>query len=279
VKHYSEEDLILHYYDEAGRWTTAAGRRQRRSEIEQHVDQCPACAKLYRSLVGTLRLLEPPDGPDRGDQYGLEVWQRIRARLPEPEAPWWAQWLRWNRLAAAAGVAVMVVAAFVAGRWFSTGSTADNPPPIASLPAPSTSAQAAPATDGRQSILLTSVADHLDRSERVLTDIMNTTNGDISTEQQWAADLVSASRLYRYEAIDIGEQSVAGVLDELERNLLEVVHSPSRITAAQLDDVRRRIDAAALLFKVRVLGDELRQRELAMPSAAPHARAVTSQIS
>jgi hypothetical protein len=69
------------------------------------------------------------------------------------------------------------------------------------------------------------------------------------------------------------------VLDELERNLLEVVHSPSQITAAQLDDVRRRIDAAALLFKVRVLGDELRQRELAMPSAAPHARAVTFQIS
>jgi hypothetical protein len=30
---------------------------------------------------------------------------------------------------------------------------------------------------------------------------------------------------------------------------------------------------------VRVLGDELRQRELAAPPAAPHARAVTSQIS
>jgi hypothetical protein len=135
-------------------------------------------------------------------------------------------------------------------------------------------------TDSRQSILLTSVAEHLDRSERVLTDIMNTTKGgDISTEQQWAADLVSASRLYRHEAIDIGEQSVAGVLDELERNLLEVVHSPSRITAAQLDDVRRRIDAASLLFKVRVLGDELRQRELAAPSTVPHARAVISHIS
>jgi hypothetical protein len=71
---------------------------------------------------------------------------------------------------------------------------------------------------------------------------------------------------------------MASVLDELERNLLEVVHSPSHITAAQLDDVRRRIDAAALVFKVRVLGDELRQRELAMP-AAPLGRAIRSQIS
>jgi hypothetical protein len=170
---------------------------------------------------------------------------------------------------------MLVIAAFAAGRSW---SIAENPLPT-SPSAPSTSAQAAQATDDRQRILLTSVAEHLDRSERILTDIMNTTNGgDISTEQRWAEDLVSTSRLYRQEAVDVGEQSVASVLDELERNLLEVVHSPSHVTAAQLDDVRRRIDAAALLFKVRVLGDELRQRELAMP-AAPHARAITSQIS
>ena len=113
-------------------------------------------------------------------------------------------------------------------------------------------------------ILLTSVADHLDRSERVLTDIMNASDrGDISTEQRWASDLLDASRLYRQDAVDAGEQSVASVLDELERSLLEIVHSPSRISAADLEQIRRRIDAAALLFKVRVMSDELRQREAA----------------
>ena len=54
-------------------------------------------------------------------------------------------------------------------------------------------------------ILLTSVADHLDRSERVLTDIMNAPRGDISAEQRWADDLLDASRLYRQDAIDAGE--------------------------------------------------------------------------
>ena len=47
----------------------------------------------------------------------------------------------------------------------------------------------------------------------------------------------------------------------LERSLLEIVHSPSQINAADLEQIRRRIDAAALLFKVRVMRDELRQRE------------------
>ena len=82
-----------------------------------------------------------------------------------------------------------------------------------------------------------------------------------SAQEQWAEDLVVTSRLYRQDAADAGEHSVALVLDELERNLLEIVHSPSRATAANLEEIQRRIDAASLLFKVRVLGDELRQRE------------------
>jgi hypothetical protein len=124
-------------------------------------------------------------------------------------------------------------------------------------------------------ILLTSVADHLDRSERVLTDIMNAPRGDISTEQGWATDLLNASRLYRQDAVDAGEDSVASVLDELERNLIEIVHSPSRISAADLDQIRRRIDAASLLFKVRVMSDELRQREETPDRSAPRSSTST----
>ncbi|MND09806.1 hypothetical protein D3C83_334240 [compost metagenome] len=42
--------------------------------------------------------------------------------------------------------------------------------------------------------------------------------------------------------------------------LLDVVHQPSRATAADLEEIRRRIDSAALLFKVRVTSNELQQR-------------------
>jgi hypothetical protein len=194
--------------------------------------------------------------PERGDQYGLEVWQRIRHRLPEQDAPWWVAWLRWDRLVLVSAAAVLMIAAFVAGRTWPRQSAA---PPTA---AATTAATATSSSDARQRILLTSVADHLDRSERILTDIMNApASRDISAEQRWADDLLSTSRLYRQDAIDAGEQSVAAVLDELERSLLEIVHSPSQISAADLDQIRRRIDAAALLFKVRVMSDELRQRE------------------
>jgi hypothetical protein len=135
--------------------------------------------------------------------------------------------------------------------------------------APQTAGGAASAGDHRQRILLTSVADHLDRSERVLTDIMNAPRGDISSEQRWADDLLSTSRLYRQDAVEAGEQSVAAVLDELERSLLEIVNSPSKISAADLEQIRRRIDAAALLFKVRMMSDDLREREQAPDRSTP----------
>ena len=70
---------------------------------------------------------------------------------------------------------------------------------------------------------------------------------------------------------------MATVLDELERSLLEIVNSPSKISAADLEQIRRRIDAAALLFKVRVMSDELRQREDAPDRSTP--RTSTRKIS
>src|SRR5262245_35812405 len=270
MRHYQEDELILYYY----------GEGRKRPDIERHLDECGACAAAYREMAGTLSLIVEPALPERGEQYGLEVWQRIRHKLPEQEQPWWNEWFRIERLTLVAATAVLVLAAFVAGRYLSRDRVANAPSgAVQSAASPGAGAPANDGTAERQRILLTSVADHLDRSERVLTDIMNTSGSrDISTEQLWAEDLLMTSRLYRQDAVDAGEQSVASVLDDLERSLLEIVHSPSQISAADLEQIRRRIDAAALLFKVRVLGDELRQRERAPePSAAP--RTSTRKIS
>jgi hypothetical protein len=258
VSHYTDDDLVLHYY----------GEGRSRAAVERHLDECAACAASYRAIAGTLRMIAVPEPPERGEQYGLEVWQRIRHKLPEQESAWRLSWLRWDRLVFAGAAAALVVAAFAAGRVWPTPARVPTRP-----------IEVASSVDGRQRILLTSVADHLDRSERVLTDIMNAADRtDISAEQRWADDLLATSRLYRQDAEDTGEQSVATVLDDLERSLLEIVHSPSPISAAELDQIRHRIDAAALLFKVRVLSDELRQRETAPATAAPP-RTSTRRIS
>jgi len=267
MPHYTEDDLTLYYY----------GEGRRRAEIDKHLSDCRACAAVYRSIAGTLAMIAVPDAPERGDQYGLEVWQRIRHRLPEQDDSAWSSprnvfsGFRFDRLAVLAAAAAVVLAAFVAGRIWPSRPT-EPPATLAVATTPSSG-------DVGHRILLTSVADHLDRSGRVLSDIMNSANaGDISTEQRWADDLLTTSRLYRQDAMDAGEQSVAAMLDELERNLIEIVHSPSTISQADLDQIRRRIDATALLFKVRVMSDELRQREQA-PSDSRLPRTSTRKVS
>ena len=256
MTHLSDDDLVLHHCGEL-------------PEADAHMVSCTSCAARARDLAAVLASI-PDDVPERGEHYGLEVWQRIRPHL-EPHVPWWKPALvRWGL--AATAVVLIAASSFVAGRFSRVPSKSD---------VTATRATGADDSAGRnprsgsgdesiRRVLLLSVADHLERSDRVLTDIMNTPGGaDISVEQQWAADLVAANRLYRQDAVDADETSVAAVLDELERTLLDIVHRPADTSSQDFDQLRRRIDSAALLFKVRVMSNELRQQQLAPDAPVP----------
>jgi hypothetical protein len=245
--HPTEEDLILHFY----------GESSRPAAVHAHLAECRACQREYETIAETLTLVATPPTPERGDLYGLEVWQRIRPQLPSRDP--WSRFLglRWSTLSVGAAVAVFTIAAFVAGRYWS-----------APEPAPAPVQTAASRSGDDERVRTVAIIDHLERSERVLLDLSNADgpNVDVSEEQAWAADLVDANRLYREAATQAGETTTAAVLDDLERSLLDIVHAPSTLTPAELEDVRARLDAAALLFKVRVLSNELRERETAPPA-------------
>jgi hypothetical protein len=93
---------------------------------------------------------------------------------------------------------------------------------------------------------------------------------NISGEQRRAEDLLEENRLYRQTALEQGDSALAGVLDELERVLLDVAHSPQQVTPVQLEGIRQRMEAQGILFKVRVVGKELQERgESGNTPAAP----------
>jgi hypothetical protein len=243
MTHCTEDDLILHYY----------GEGSRRGDLEQHLEECAECFTAYRTLAQTLQLVPVSEVPERDDTYALAVWQRLRTRLPEQDAPWWHVWLAWKPMTIAAVIATLVVAAFVAGRTWPQAPAA-----------PATAAVVVDPTEAGERVRLAAIGDHLERSERVLLDLVNADDrADLSAQQTWAADLVDSNRIYRDAATRAGDSLVAGVLDDLERSLLDIVHGPSAPTPAELEAARTRLDAAALLFKVRVLADELHERETA----------------
>jgi len=260
MNHLSEEQLILYYYGEDG------PAEAEQAAAAAHLAACDACRELYGSLQRVLNVLDSVPTPERSVEYGTEVWDRIERRLPAGRTaglrrlPFLTPF-RW--LAATAAIAALLVAAFLAGRFY---------------PAPPRQAPQLASSDPQASerVLLVAVGDYLERSQMVLIELANANPKDkldISAEQERASDLVSESRLYRQTADHTGDAVVASALDEIDRVLLDIAHSPSEVRAADIEKLRARLADEGILFKIRVLGSNLRSREdaePATPSPAPN---------
>jgi hypothetical protein len=243
MNHLTEEQFVLYYYGEGD---GSAG-------VREHLDACETCRAEFASLQRVLNIVDAAPVPERAANYGEQVWRRLEPHLGG-RGGGWARWLapmRWpmRHWAATAAMAGLVIAAFLAGRYY---------------PKPQTSPQIAAAGQVRERILLVAVGDHLERSQMVLVELVNAHPGqglDISSEQERAGDLVAENRLYRQTAARTGDANVAGVLDELEPVLLEIANGPARLTAEEVDKLRLRIEGDGILFKVRVVGSTVRHRE------------------
>jgi hypothetical protein len=239
MNHIVEEQLVLFYYGESAE--SAA--------IESHLEECEACRDEFRALQRVLNSVDSAPVPERGAGYGREVWQRIEKRVGRRPRRSFMHWWIW-----APAMAVLVIGAFLAGRLSYRTERASGP------------ATAAVSNQQiRERILLVAVGDHLERSQMVLAELSNAPEGkgtlDISDERQMAADLLDDNRLYRQTAASTGDKGVASVLDDLENVLMEIAHSPSEVSNQQLDDLRQQIENRGLLFKVRLLGSQVREQE------------------
>jgi hypothetical protein len=111
-----------------------------------------------------------------------------------------------------------------------------------------------PQVEVRERILLVALGEHLERSEVLLLEVVNTENGEVG--QDAARELLRASRLYRQTAYHVGDVATSDVLDELERLLLDLVHGTT-----PNDALKSRIEEQDVLFKIRLLQTSVRARE------------------
>jgi len=237
MNHWNEEQLILYYYGEDDAAPDAAA----------HLQDCGECRQAYRSLERVLEAAGQLPAPEPAEDFDERLWARIESRLPARRggftmAPVW-QW---------AAAAAVLLAALVAGRF--------GPLPKPARPTAAADPQAA------ERVLRLAVSDYLDRSQMVLTEVANANPHqplDISFEQERAEDLVAESRLYRQTALRTGDTAVAGLLDDLDRVMLEIAHAPARLTPAELESLRGTLDSEGILFKIRVLGADVRAEQAA----------------
>jgi hypothetical protein len=253
MSHLNEEQLILHYY----------GEESETLSTEQHLEECGECRTMYASLVRVLNVVDSLPVPDRGEGYGEQVWSRIEKRIPGRRRFGWLLPvampvpMRWA--AAGAAFAGLLVAAFMAGRFYPGLQNVVGGAPVKMAKDNSADPQAP------ERILLVAVGDYLERSQMVLIELNNARSRgplDISSEQERAGDLVTETRLYRQTAAHIGDTRIASVLDELERVLVDITHAPSKISPQELGSLRQRLEAEGILFKIRVLGSNVRNQDV-----------------
>jgi len=249
MKHPSEEELILFYYAEA----------EDGQAIADHLEACEACRAAYQDLKHLLLWVNAPPMPEQGQAEAAAAWNRLRPRLVAQRDFRWSDLLQlwhWPRWATAATLALLLLTAFLAGRYW--------PRPVPTAPhAPTAVAQREPA-HARERVFLNEMGNHLERAQVALIELIHSkTNGvvDISWEQALAKELVNMNWLCRQTCARLGDTGTANVLEDLERALIEISNSPSTLSSAEFGGLCRRIEPNRVLFKVQVVGSQVRARE------------------
>ena len=148
MTHPTEEQLVLYFYGESGESRA----------IADHLAECPACRADFALMQRTLNVVEGLKIPERGPDYGERVWQRVAPQI-RPRVRLWPLWLAPRRLAAVSAMALLLVAAFLVGRWPLQASPRSGRRPVN------------PAMRNR--LLLVNLPDHLERSKVMLVQLAN----------------------------------------------------------------------------------------------------------
>jgi hypothetical protein len=238
MQHLSEEDLILFYYAEPGAPAHA----------KAHLSECAECRAAAASLGHSLNLCNDLAVPERSAEFGRDTWTRLVRALgfqSEPRRTWRVPvWLT------ATALAILLVAVFFAGRLSRSTAPAQ--------------VMAGLSDHARERILAIAVADHLDRVQNLLTEISddNRTGPETFADNRARAeDLVEEERLMRQSLAAQGKTATTNFLDQVETVLTEAAHTPDSASVEQVRDLRDRIEAGSLQFKVRVVESNLRNEE------------------
>jgi len=156
--HVNEDDLVLHYY---GELTPADEAR-----VAGHVGECRECHAAFRRLQQVLMSVDESAlaTPDLPDGFERVVWARLQPQLQRQRRGWLSRLVSAPNLGWATAALAIAIGSFYAGhRWPAA------PPALA----PAVDGPAQASGQVRERLFLIDLSDHLDRSQRVLVELVS----------------------------------------------------------------------------------------------------------
>src|SRR5258708_5853028 len=233
MNHLTQEQIVLHFYGDA----------EDSGQVARHLSDCAECRAEFNRVSTLLTQIEPLEVPEPHESFEQKTWLNVRDRVPDSRNSLFARLLSPLRGVLAGVRAIIVVGAFLAGRYWPRHNELVRPTPTE-------------ANANIQRGLRLEVGDHLERSQILLIEIMHAEPGDhldLSNEQARAQELLDSNRLYRESALKTGDPAISHTLDDLERVLAEIANGPPDLTAKDLERLRRQIQSQGLLFKIHVI--------------------------
>jgi len=245
VGHLDEEALVLHYFGE--------DKGATREAAERHLATCEACRDELDQIGNALAMVSASAPPEAPDGFERVMWARVSGQLEAQRSTGWHAWFTRARLAMAGAAVALVAAAFVAGRWTRE--------PQATLPV------GVLVTLAPETALVLATGDYLERAQMTLAEVLHADadGRGLAAEGERAADLVAASRLIRQSVSRAGDTAMSDVLDDLERVLVEIANRADSWSPDELEAFKARLDAGGMLFRLRVVNAEMRQRSERRP--------------
>lgn len=255
-EHPGEDDLVLLFYGDTG--------PEEERQMTAHLENCVTCQPVWQQIRTTLAAVDAAAVPEPPADFERVMWARVQGALEgmsPARTPWWSL----RHLAPAGALAAVLLAMLVIGRYWPVTIPAD----VAVNHAQAVPASA-PASQSERALLV-AMDDHLERSELLLVEVMNASVDDAARqefERETADDLLSSSRLYRQTATHTGNVQLASMLEDLEAVLVEIARTPRQLRQQNLSALRTRIEQDDLIFKVRVVTDEIRERQKTISTAS-----------
>ncbi|MDX2417262.1 MAG: hypothetical protein QNK19_07365 [Xanthomonadales bacterium] len=252
MKFITDEDLTLLFYGE-----------HEDPALAVTVAQSEELSARYDALCAELKLADAYQPPQRGDDYGAEVWQRISSQLGEEDTKstgrlgkWFASLLQPRfSLAGALSIALVAALAFTLGRNGGQEIVNDPTAPTGVIPM-------AMADIDASRLLTHSVSTHLEQVNLVLTQFVNTAETS-ANETEYATDMLVANRLYRQAAVSRGNHKLAAFLADLEPLLIELAYQAQSGSTATRERMQQEVKDG-LLFRVRVMNKQLNKPEVSV---------------
>lgn len=244
--HPTEDELVLLFYGDTG------PDEERR--LAGHIETCVECQPVWREIKSSLAAVDAAGIPEPPPDFERVMWAKVQREIGDfqPAARWWAPkyWLATTSLAVV--ILAVTLGPLVWNRQNASEIDATNPTSTRSTQP--------------ERALLVAMDEHLERSELLLVELMNA--DEPGFEPSAADDLLLSSRLYRQTAAHTGHVELASMLEDLERVLVEIARGPKEMKKDDLDALRTRITDEDLLFKVRVVTDEVRKRQQAIATVS-----------